>query len=120
MRYVFILFLCASTFSFGEPFISGTDDVPIMEGFQECSPETQGLFSTPEGRIVTTVARGHGKWEDVRTFYNTTLKNLGWKSLSSSSKKVLVFHRRNKEKLTISFVRKTSQSLFIQFDLIES
>ena len=120
MKYLFSIFLIVAGVSFAETFVSGTEDIPMMEGFAECDPETQGLFSAPEGRIVSVVARGKSSWDKVLTFYDTSLKNLGWSCPKTlSAKKSMVFNRNGKEKLTISFIKESNGILFIRFDFVE-
>ncbi len=90
-----------------------------MGPLKECDPETQSLFSSPEGRIVSVVARGKVTWQILMHFYEQSLKNLGWKSIPSPScKKDLVF-QREKETLTIAQIKDRNGILFVRFDYVE-
>ena len=77
MKLLFAGLLIISSLCSAKTFVSGTDDIPMMEGFKECDPETQGLFSVPEGRIVSVVARGRNNWNKVVTFMKLPLKTWG-------------------------------------------
>ncbi len=61
-------------------FLSGFEDVPLMEGLN--ADDDAGLvFDSPAGRIVEAYAVGEVAWPDVITFYTATLKSLGWRAL---------------------------------------
>jgi hypothetical protein len=114
-----LLFMVVSTASPAVTFISGTEDIPLMAPLKECDPKTQSLFSSPEGRIISLVARGKVAWHTLTHFYEPSLRNLGWKSLPSGSfRKELVF-QREKETLTITQIKDRNGILFVRFDYVE-
>jgi hypothetical protein len=57
-------------------FVPGTEDVPLMPGLVAAADPV--VFDKPEGRIVTTSARGEVSRAVVRGFYARTLPALGW------------------------------------------
>lgn len=121
MRIQLFLF-CAvlkGTFSFGATFIPGTDDIPQMFELSPCDDEMQGLFSAPEGRIVSLVLKGKTDWVRVSTFYEHSLKNLGWEIVFASSSQKYIEFKRNAEKLTLSTVKNRNGILFVRFDYVE-
>jgi hypothetical protein len=61
-----------------QQFVPGTEDVPLM---QELAPvkDTDIVFDKPEGRIIEASARGKVTKAAVRSFYASTLPQLGWK-----------------------------------------
>ena len=58
-------------------YFSGIDDLPLPETLSERADESV-VFETPEGRIVTVVARGRTTADAVRDYYRSTLPALGW------------------------------------------
>ncbi len=61
-----------------QQFVPGTEDVPLM---RELSPvkDSDIVFDKPEGRIIEASARGKVTKAAVRSFYASTLPQLGWR-----------------------------------------
>jgi hypothetical protein len=61
-----------------QQFVPGTEDVPLM---RELAPVKGSdiVFDKPEGRIIEASARGKVTKAAVRSFYASTLPQLGWK-----------------------------------------
>jgi hypothetical protein len=119
MPTLILLLIALSTSSLALTFVSGTEDIPLMETLKECDPETQSLFSSPEGRIISVVARGKVTWHTLTHLYEQSLKNLGWKNEPPAScRKALVF-QRDKETLTITQIKDRNGILFVRFDYVE-
>jgi len=77
---VLLLGLAAAAPASAQTFLSGFEDVPLMDGLN--ADEDAGLvFDSPAGRIVEAYAVGEVAWPDVITFYTATLKSLGWRTL---------------------------------------
>lgn len=58
-------------------FVAGLEDVPLMPGLLE----TAGAgfaFDKPSGRIAEAQAEGPFEADEIRTFYGSTLLQLGW------------------------------------------
>src|SRR5215472_11632407 len=66
-----------------QQFVPGTEDVPLMK---ELAPVkgTDLVFDKPEGRIIEASARGKVTKAAVRSFYASTLPQLGWKASGES------------------------------------
>lgn len=66
-----------------QQFVPGTEDVPLM---RELAPvkDSDLVFDKPEGRIIEASARGKVTRAAVRTFYASTLPQLGWKASGES------------------------------------
>ncbi|MGH7124650.1 MAG: hypothetical protein ACREFI_09785 [Stellaceae bacterium] len=66
-----------------QQFVPGTEDVPLM---RELAPvkDSDIVFDKPEGRIIEASARGKVTKAAVRSFYASTLPQLGWKSSGES------------------------------------
>lgn len=61
-----------------EEYLPGTEDVPLMEGFEILPSETVD-FDTPAGQIVLVTMQSQQR--DLNSFfdfYRSTLKALGW------------------------------------------
>ncbi len=59
-------------------YVAGVADLPLMPGLTE-RPEDGLVFDKPGGRIVEAFATGPLTWQEVRSFYESTLPELGWK-----------------------------------------
>ena len=117
-----LLLLCAllkGTFSYAATFVPDTDDVPLMSELSPCDDTVQGLFSAPEGRIVSFVVKGKTDWIHVSNFYEQSLKNLGWEVVFTSSSQRYTEFKRNSEKLTIHAMKGRNGILFVRFDYVE-
>jgi hypothetical protein len=77
---LFLSLLLATAPARADPFVAGTEDVPLMQGLV---PVEAGavVFDKPEGRIIEAQARGKLERGAVRDFYRSTLPQLGWKAL---------------------------------------
>jgi len=66
-----------------QQFVPGTEDVPLM---RELAPvkDSDLVFDKPEGRIIEASARGKVTKSAVRSFYASTLPQLGWKASGES------------------------------------
>ena len=79
-------------------FVSGTDDLPLMDGLAEVAGSST-VFDQPSGRFVESYATGRMTEDAVAEFYRATLPHLGWTSAGD-----LVFTREG-ERLTIVLTR---------------
>lgn len=68
----------------GIGFVSGIDDLPLMEGLAE-EPGSAMIFDSPSGRIVQTEASGAVSGAEVLAFYAATLPELGWRRLGETA-----------------------------------
>jgi hypothetical protein len=81
-RFLPLVLLIAAAMSAGsaraQQFVPGTEDVPLM---RELAPvkDSDIVFDKPEGRIIEASARGKVTKAAVRSFYASTLPQLGWK-----------------------------------------
>lgn len=74
-------------------------DVPVMDGLAEL-PDMALSFDKPNGRIAEAGAISKTlSHETILSFYNTTLKQLGWE-LKKSTPESAIYHRES-EKLSI-------------------
>lgn len=82
MKYIWLIGLLATTVVLADTrFLPLPQDFPIMDGLKiQKSKET--IFSNAEGRVMIYVANTDASPNVVENFYSTTLKNLGWKSLT--------------------------------------
>lgn len=80
---VIALLLLGTATAHAQQFVPGTEDVPLMK---ELAPVKGSdlVFDKPEGRIVEATARGKVTRGAVRTFYSSTLPQLGWATAISS------------------------------------
>jgi hypothetical protein len=69
--------------AWAQQFVPGTEDVPLM---RELAPvkDSDLVFDKPEGRIIEASARGKVTKSAVRSFYASTLPQLGWKASGES------------------------------------
>lgn len=82
-----------------QQYVQGTEDLPLYDGFK--AAETQNIsFDTTNGRIVdATFYSKRAVAEDVRTFYDTTLPQLGWQ------KQQYQIYRRDGETLKLTILQ---------------
>jgi len=101
--------LVVATATFADGFVSGIEDLPLMQGLEE----TEGgmVFDSPAGRIVEAVAVGKVSREDVLDFYIETLPQLGWTPAGQG-----VF-RREGEVLRIEFPGRDGSGTTVRFAL---
>lgn len=82
---VFAVLLAVAAWLWAAPlradgFVDGIEDLPLMPGLVAV-PEASGSFEALVGRIVVAFAEGAVPMQDVRTFYDATLPQLGWRRL---------------------------------------
>ena len=107
------LFFSAFGCEAGTVFMSGFEDLPLMEGLKQ-SEDTAVSFDTPSGRIIEAYAQSNKiKKQEIADFYNKTLPQLGWKRMS---KKGSISYTREGEVLTISIEDGTPAS--VRFELM--
>ena len=75
-------------------FDSVIDDLPLMQGLTSV-PDQATSFTTPNGRIVETVATGLVDVDGVYDFYRRTLPHLGWQMVDART------YRRGNDHLRI-------------------
>jgi hypothetical protein len=66
-----------------QQFVPGTEDVPLMRDLAPVK-DSDIVFDKPEGRIIEASARGKVTKAAVRSFYASTLPQLGWKASGES------------------------------------
>ena len=115
------MILCAGLF-FSVPccaaesaFMSGFEDLPLMEGLKQAEDAVVS-FDAPSGRIIEAYAQSSqiGK-QKIADFYDKTLPQLGWKRISGKDKTSSVSYMREGEMLTISVDDGTPAS--VRFEL---
>ncbi len=60
-----------------EGFVPGVDDLPLMPGLAAMTGQSV-VFDAPGGRVVEAWAEGSVTAAAVRSFYGSTLPQLGW------------------------------------------
>jgi len=92
-----------------QQFVPGTEDVPLM---RELAPVKGSdlVFDKPEGRIIEASARGKVTRAAVRSFYASTLPQLGWKASGES-------WTRETERLHLDFAGRDGD-LWVTFTLL--
>jgi hypothetical protein len=102
------LLLAAGSAAAGE-FLAGFDDLPVMPGL--AAVDGAGIvFDTPAGRIIEGYAAGDVTKEAVRSFYDKTLPQLGWKRTARDE------FRREGEHLKMEF-KGEDRALTVRFTL---
>lgn len=92
LRIGALLVLLATPALAADPgFLAEIDDLPLAPGLVEVPGGT--LFDAPQGRIVEANATGTMLEVELRTFYDETLPQLGWKRTGTDE------YRRDKEAL---------------------
>lgn len=61
-----------------DAYVEGIPDLPLMPGLRTL-PDSGLVFDKPGGRIVEAFAEGSLTLESVRSFYDATLPQLGWR-----------------------------------------
>jgi hypothetical protein len=69
--------LAAGPMFAADAFVAGTEDLPLMPGLDPVR-DSGVVFDKPQGRIVEAQAKGRMTRAAVRSFYETTLPELGW------------------------------------------
>ena len=98
-------------------FMSGFEDLPLMDGLKQAEDEAVS-FDAPSGRIIEAYARSDkiGK-RKIEEFYNKTLPQLGWKIVSVKKKTSALAYEREGETLTIS-IDDEGAPLSVRFELM--
>jgi hypothetical protein len=93
-----------------QQYVAGTEDLPVYPGF--ISNEGENIsYDSPEGRIVDASFRSDNvRAAEVRTYYETTLKQLGW------NKKDKQLYERDGETLQLQIFEK-AHSTFLKFNI---
>ena len=106
MKFLFVLCLFFSVSVWGA-FINGSD-IPLMDGLV-IDENDSFSFDTPEGQIMTVTAKTTASTKAVSSFYEESLKALGWQKKSTNQ------YRRDQDELTLQVVPgKTSTTLKLQ------
>lgn len=87
-KLLLALFLLVPLPAFAVDYLTAISDLPLASGLTELKDKTT-VFDAPVGKIVTAYATGQVKAEDVRSFYDSTLPQLGWQVGSSGT-----YHRK--------------------------
>jgi hypothetical protein len=93
-------------------FISGTEDIPLMERLQESEASAQATFSSPQGKILSTVLHGTVSPNEIFAYYNGVLPNLGW------VKKGIGLYVREREKLKFEIKKYRNMVSFVEVSLV--
>ena len=104
------LIVLAATAGRAEQFLAGLEDVPVMPGV-EVVGNAGVAFDSPAGRIVEAYATGAVTRDAVRSYYRTTLPQLGWTRTGP-----LEFSREG-ERLTIELLGQSRPPLTVRFEL---
>jgi len=72
-----LVLLCPALASAAEAFLTAIEDVPLAPGLAEQAAGGM-VFDSPTGRIVEAVANGPVPADQIKTFYEQTLPQLGW------------------------------------------
>ena len=102
-----ILLFCGAVFA--QDFIAGTEDIPLMENMVIEDNETIS-FDTPDGQILNLTGYTKASQTQVKTFYNNTLKTLGWVPQKGNT------YMRDKDELSLTFTS-TKNGTRVDFQL---
>jgi len=94
------LFMFFSLPANADSFISGMEDIPIMNGFKQIQSDTVSFGNESSHFLEATLVGDSISYNDYRKYYIDTMPQLGWK-LKKSSQLKLVFSRGD-ETLEIS------------------
>ncbi|TCS65120.1 hypothetical protein [Varunaivibrio sulfuroxidans] len=117
--WILLLVFTASAFAeSGTVFVSGFDDLPLMNGLHE-QADGAVTFDSPQGRIVETTLGGRVTRRAVLTFYDETLAQLGWRRVKAGR------YVREGEELSLFFssaapegeTAGSTDTLFVRFSL---
>lgn len=102
-KFLFVLlFFCFFSFSgvaADAAFMSGFEDLPLMDGLKQ-SEDVPLSFDSPGGRIIEAYAQSDElEKQKIIDFYDKTLPQLGWARLKKSKSPS---YTREGEELTIS------------------
>ena len=98
-------------------FMSGFEDLPLMDGLKQAEEEAVS-FDAPSGRIIEAYAQSDktGK-RKIEEFYNKTLPQLGWKRVPAKKTASAISYEREGELLTIS-IDDGGTPLSVRFELM--
>jgi hypothetical protein len=96
-------------------FLSGFEDLPLMDGLTE-QADSGVVFDKPDGRIIERYASGPLTAESVKAFYAATLPQLGWQAKPDKRANHLAFEREG-ESLDIEF-KKVDSELVVRFSVM--
>ena len=102
------LFFCTSL-AWGQNFIPGTEDIPLMENLAMDENETIS-FDTPAGQIMQVQAKTNLSPKAVQTFYENTLPAIGWQKNGPNS------YHRGQDKMTLS-TKTTGTTTIVKFQM---
>lgn len=97
MKRIFCFFLFASLLltspSYGDAFISGFDDIPLMDGLRQISDQ-DFYFGNEESDYTETLLKMSNKksFSDIKLYYKKVLPSFGW-LLVNETENILTFSR---------------------------
>jgi hypothetical protein len=91
-------------------FVTGFSDLPLMTGMTEI-PDTDVAFDTTTGRIVIAFARTQAAPDQIRSFYQAALAQLGWQERSPG------VHAREGEVLSFDYLADGPDTI-VRFSLL--
>ncbi len=101
--------LCYGMPAAAATFIDGLEDVPVMEGLTQEKNDAIA-FGNEESRLVEAVlTSGKTSFGKVKTFYRSTLPQLGWKCTGESAAKIS-FYREGE---VLEIIRESARPLRI-------
>lgn len=104
-KFLFVLLFCffsVSGASADPVFMSGFEDLPLMDGLKQAE-EASLSFDSPGGRIIEAYAQSDRiERGQIMNFYDKTLPQLGWTRLNKKTKTSSFSYAREGEELTIS------------------
>lgn len=88
-------FLTATVSAEAKNFITGFEDIPLINGFKQIENDNFS-FGNEETRYIETqiIAKNRKDFDEVKKFYQESLKQLGWHKLKDSASEVH-FYREN-------------------------
>lgn len=89
-------------------FAQGSEDVPLLVGMEKIFEESLG-FDSSSGSIMSSSYETKIGSEEIKSFYQKTLPQMGWKMKKTITKK-LVFKREN-ESLEIEIFKKSNKTI---------
>lgn len=107
---MFLVFLISFEAFASNEFISGFEDIPLMEGLHE-QEDSIVSFDSPDGRFIQVILKADDdvRSSGVRLFYKENLTALGWQETEGGC------YKREDENLCLKIW--DSQPLFISIEL---
>jgi hypothetical protein len=93
-------------------FVQGSEDLPLLVGMEKIFEESLG-FDSASGSIMSSSYETKISAEKIKSFYQKTLPQMGWKMKKTDSKK-LAFKREN-ENLEIEISSKDNEKSVAKF-----